>query len=48
MEQKSATFIERQHFHVLSNFMTKGYRSGHNETAALLHGNNEMLIGGQK
>ncbi len=32
--KKSATFIERQHFHVMSNFMTKGYRSGHNETAA--------------
>ena len=32
--KKSATFIERQRFHVLSNFMTKGYRSSHNETAA--------------
>jgi hypothetical protein len=30
----SATFIERQHFHVLSNFMTKRYQSSHNETAA--------------
>ena len=30
----SATFIEQQHFHVLSNFMTKGYWSSHNETAA--------------
>jgi hypothetical protein len=33
MEQKSATFIERQCFRVLSNFMTKGYQSSHNETA---------------
>ncbi len=32
--KKSATFIECQHFCVLSNFMTKGYRSSHNETAA--------------
>jgi hypothetical protein len=32
--KKSATFIERQRFRVLSNFMTKGYRSSHNETAA--------------
>jgi hypothetical protein len=30
----SATFIEPQRFHVLSNFMTKGYWSSHNETAA--------------
>ena len=30
----SATFIERQRFRVLSNFMTKRYRSSHNETAA--------------
>jgi hypothetical protein len=30
----SATFIECQCFCVLSNFMTKGYRSSHNETAA--------------
>ena len=30
----SATFIERQRFCVLSNFMTKGYWSSHNETAA--------------
>ena len=30
----SATFIERQRFRVLSNFITKGYRSSHNETAA--------------
>ncbi len=29
-----ATFIEHQRFCVLSNFMTKGYRSSHNETAA--------------
>ena len=35
----SATFIECQRFRVLSNFMTKGYQSSHNETA---------LIGGQK
>jgi hypothetical protein len=34
MEQKIATFIEHQHFCVLSNFMTKGYWSSHNETAA--------------
>jgi hypothetical protein len=32
--KKSASFIERQCFHVLSSFMTKGYRSSHNETAA--------------
>ncbi len=32
--KKSATFIERQRFHVLSKFITKGYRSSHNETAA--------------
>jgi hypothetical protein len=32
--KKSATFIERQRLPVLSNFMTKGYRSSHNETAA--------------
>ncbi len=32
--KKSATFIERQRFRVLSNFITKGYRSSHNETAA--------------
>ncbi len=29
----SATFIERQCFCVLTNFMTKGYQSSHNETA---------------
>ncbi len=32
--KKSATFIERQQFCVLSNFITKGYQSSHNETAA--------------
>jgi hypothetical protein len=32
--KKSATFIERQRFRVLSNFITKGYQSSHNETAA--------------
>jgi hypothetical protein len=32
--KKSATFIERQRFHVLSIFSTKGHRSSHNETAA--------------
>jgi hypothetical protein len=32
--KKSATFIERQCFCVLSNFMTTGYRSSHNETSA--------------
>ncbi len=32
--KKSATFIECQRFCVLSNFMAKGYRSSHNETAA--------------
>ncbi len=32
--KKSATFIERQRFCVLFNFMTKGHRSSHNETAA--------------
>jgi hypothetical protein len=32
--KKSAIFIERQHFCVLSNFMMKGYRSSHHETAA--------------
>ncbi len=30
----SATFIEYQRFPVFSNFMTKGYQSSHNETAA--------------
>ncbi len=30
----SATFIGRQGFCVLSSFMTKGYWSSHNETAA--------------
>jgi hypothetical protein len=32
--KKSATFIECQYFCVLSNFMTTGYWSSHNETAA--------------
>ncbi len=32
--KKSASFIERQGFCVLFNFMTKGYQSSHNETAA--------------
>jgi hypothetical protein len=32
--KKSATFIEHQRFRVLSNFIMKGYRSSHNETAA--------------
>ncbi len=32
--KKSATFIKCQHFCVFSNFITKGYRSSHNETAA--------------
>ncbi len=32
--KKSATFIERQRFWVLSHFMTEEYRSSHNETAA--------------
>ena len=32
--RKSATFIERQRFHFLSNFMSKGNRSSHNEIAA--------------
>jgi hypothetical protein len=32
--KKSATFIERQRFCVLSTFMTKGYWSSHKETAA--------------
>ncbi len=32
--KKSASFIERQRFCVLSNLMTKEYRSSHNETAA--------------
>ncbi len=32
--KKSASFIEHQHFHVLSNFMTGEYRSSQNETAA--------------
>ncbi len=34
MEQKNAIFIEHQRFRALSNFITKGYRSSHNETAA--------------
>jgi hypothetical protein len=33
-DKKSATFVERQRFCILSNFITKGYRSSHNETAA--------------
>ena len=32
--RKSATFIERQRFRFLSNFMSKGNRSSHNEIAA--------------
>jgi hypothetical protein len=32
--KKSAIFIERQRFCLLSNFMKKGHRSSHNETAA--------------
>jgi hypothetical protein len=32
--KKSATIIEHQRFPVLSNFMTQGYQSSHNETAA--------------
>jgi hypothetical protein len=32
--KKSATFIEPQHVCVLSNFISKGYWSSHNETAA--------------
>lgn len=32
--RKLATFIERQRFHFLSNFMSKGNRSSHNEIAA--------------
>ncbi len=32
--KKSATFIEHQRFCVLPNFMTEGYQSSHNETAA--------------
>jgi hypothetical protein len=32
--KQSATFIERQQFGVLSNFIPKGYWSSHNETAA--------------
>jgi hypothetical protein len=32
--KQSAIFIEPQCFCVLSNFITKGYRSSHNETAA--------------
>jgi hypothetical protein len=30
----SATFIERQRFCFLSNFMSKGHQSSHNKTAA--------------
>jgi hypothetical protein len=32
--KKSATFIKHQRFYVVSNFMTKGHQSSHNETAA--------------
>jgi hypothetical protein len=32
--KKSATFLERQLFQFLSNFMSKGHRSSHNENAA--------------
>jgi hypothetical protein len=31
---KSASFIERQRFRFLSNFMSKGHRSSHNKTTA--------------
>ncbi len=31
---KSATFTERQHFHFLSNFTSKGHQSSHNKTAS--------------
>ncbi len=31
---KLATFIERQRFHFLSNFMSKGHQSSHKKTAA--------------
>ncbi len=31
---KKSTFIERRHFCILSNFITKGYWSSYNETAA--------------
>ena len=34
LNRKSATFIERQRYCFLSNFISKGYRSSHNETAA--------------
>ncbi len=33
-KRKSATFIEHQRFRFLSNFMSKGNRSNHNEIAA--------------
>jgi hypothetical protein len=32
--KKPATFIEHPRFRVFSNFMVKGYRSSHNESAA--------------
>jgi hypothetical protein len=32
--KKLASFVECQHFRVLSNLMTKGYRTSHCETAA--------------
>jgi len=32
--RKSATFIECQRYRFVSNFISKGYRSSHNETAA--------------
>ncbi len=44
----SATFIERQCFRVLSNFMTKGDIGVVIMKLQLLHGDNKMLIGGQK
>jgi hypothetical protein len=45
--KKSATFIERQRFRVLSNFMMKGYIGVVIMKLQLLHGDNKTLISGQ-
>jgi hypothetical protein len=45
--KKSATFIEPQRFHLLSNFMTNDIKVVIMKLL-LLHGINKMLIGGQK
>jgi hypothetical protein len=45
--KKSAIFVEHQRFCVSSNFMTKDIKAVIMKLQ-LLHGDNKMLIGGQK